>query len=284
MPSTCALLLYFTAAQAVFAAVDPWLQGSGLLGDTPLATGTAGRCIFAGVFTDSAVLQQAPQSAALYGVVVSPSGGLDVTTLAVNVTLSRDGLGVVVAAAAQFVDVVNASYAHWKAVLPPQAGSAQPHTIALSCSGCPGGEGVVRSLRDVLIGDVYLCSGQSNMWLPMHFSFSRNATFEAWRRGRYRNIRLSNMPRNAQPDNAWPQYDVHVAPRVGWGDDFGAVSGGGWKRSDVGTYPTRRWPAMVPVTSGTTTRLTSSARHAGTLRSHSRTWRARATRRSRCSA
>ena len=137
MPSTCALLLYFTAAQAVFAAVDPWLQGSGLLGDTPRlppATWPVGAS-FAGVFTDSAVLQQAPQSAALYGVVVSPSGGLDVTTLAVNVTLSRDGLGVVVAAAAQFVDVVNASYAHWKAVLPPQAsrkrGRRQKRSVAL---------------------------------------------------------------------------------------------------------------------------------------------------------
>eukprot|EP00937_MAST-01D_sp_MAST-1D-sp2_P002517 g2517.t1 len=233
------LLLCATAQATTAGAVDPWLQGSGLLGDTPRlppATWLAGAS-FAGVFTDSAVLQQAPQASALYGVVVSPDGGLDATTLAVNVTLSRDGVGIVATSAAQYVDVVNASYAHWKAVLPPQPGSADPHTVALSCSGCPGGEGVVRSLHDVLIGDVYVCSGQSNMWLPMHFSFSRNATFEAWRRGRYRNIRLSNMPRNAQPDDAWPQYDLHVAPHVDWGDDFGAVSGGGWKRSDVGTYP-----------------------------------------------
>ena len=75
------------------------------------------------------------------------------------------------------------------------------------------------------------------MWLPVHFSFSRNITFDKWLAGKYRHIRMSNMPSNAQPDNAWPAYDLHIAPPTPQGGNFGAVKGGGWMLSDVGRYP-----------------------------------------------
>ena len=48
----------------------------------------------------------------------------------------------------------------WVAVLPPAAAGG-PHTLEVSA----GGE--VVTLSDVLVGDVWLCSGQSNMQLPM---------------------------------------------------------------------------------------------------------------------
>ena len=72
---------------------------------------------------------------------------------------------------------------------------------------------------------------------PVHFSFSRNRTFDKWLAGKYRHIRLANMPHNAQPDSAWPEYDLQIAPPTPLGDIFGAVEGGGWKLSDVGRYP-----------------------------------------------
>jgi sialate O-acetylesterase len=49
----------------------------------------------------------------------------------------------------------------WEAVLPP-SGSGGPYTIEITA---PEADPVL--IRDVLIGDVWLCSGQSNMELPM---------------------------------------------------------------------------------------------------------------------
>ena len=48
----------------------------------------------------------------------------------------------------------------WVAVLPPAAAGG-PHTLEVSAYG------EVVTLSDVLVGDVWLCSGQSNMQLPM---------------------------------------------------------------------------------------------------------------------
>ena len=36
-------------------------------------------------------------------------------------------------------------------------------------------------IRNVVFGEVWFCSGQSNAWLPMHFSLSRNRTYDALR-------------------------------------------------------------------------------------------------------
>ena len=38
------------------------------------------------------------------------------------------------------------------------------------------------------------CAGQSNMWLPMHFDTSRNATYDAVLAGKYQNIRMHTFP------------------------------------------------------------------------------------------
>jgi sialate O-acetylesterase len=45
----------------------------------------------------------------------------------------------------------------WEALLKPMAASKQPRTITVTASG------ETRTLRDVLVGEVWLCSGQSNM-------------------------------------------------------------------------------------------------------------------------
>ena len=45
------------------------------------------------------------------------------------------------------------------------------------------------TLTDVTFGDVWLCSGQSNMWLPLLHTFSRNKSVDALQRGQYGNIR-----------------------------------------------------------------------------------------------
>lgn len=118
-------------------------------------------------------------------------------------------------------------------------------------------------------------AGQSNMWLPVHYSFSRNSTFDKVLKGRYKNvvpapissrfagdpcrspshanataepsspvlprrqtqIRLHAVARNAQPDNAWPTYDPFVSPPPPPYSNFGALESGGWLHASVGTYP-----------------------------------------------
>jgi sialate O-acetylesterase len=50
----------------------------------------------------------------------------------------------------------------WRVVLPPMPASSAPFTLTLTG---PGGDAV--SLVDLLVGDVFLCSGQSNMGLPV---------------------------------------------------------------------------------------------------------------------
>ena len=38
------------------------------------------------------------------------------------------------------------------------------------------------------------CSGQSNMWLVMHFDTSRNITYDKVMAGKYKNIRMHTTP------------------------------------------------------------------------------------------
>jgi sialate O-acetylesterase len=51
----------------------------------------------------------------------------------------------------------------WMLTVPTPAGTMQPHTLIVSEQG---GDSV--TLTDVLIGEVWLCSGQSNMEMPLN--------------------------------------------------------------------------------------------------------------------
>jgi sialate O-acetylesterase len=88
---------------------------------------------------DSMVLQRAPQAAVVWGF---GDAGSEITTTFQGKTLTPvkvDATGV------------------WRQHLPPTAASKTPTTIAFS-----GSDGSKAELKDVLFGDVYLCSGQSN--------------------------------------------------------------------------------------------------------------------------
>lgn len=59
----------------------------------------------------------------------------------------------------------------WKVTLPATPASATGLTINITCDACSGGASAV-SLQDVLVGDVHLCSGQSNMDFQVQSSFN----------------------------------------------------------------------------------------------------------------
>lgn len=79
-----------------------------------------------------------------------------------------------------------------------------PHTISIS-----DGEEIV--LRDVLIGEVWLCSGQSNMEMPVMGFPSQpvEGSFEAIAEsGKYKNLRIFHVKRNPKDHSFNEYYDA----------------------------------------------------------------------------
>eukprot|EP00750_Incisomonas_marina_P013073 INCI17218.2.p1 GENE.INCI17218.2~~INCI17218.2.p1 ORF type:complete len:516 (-),score=65.07 INCI17218.2:453-1928(-) len=111
--------------------------------------GGSGSFAFAHVYSDHMVLQRAPLAASIWG------WGSPGSTINVNLTDATDGSPIQGAAASAQVNVDGT----WRALLPPQPASEAPVNVTATdtVSGASIGFG------DVLFGDVYVCSGQSNM-------------------------------------------------------------------------------------------------------------------------
>jgi hypothetical protein len=163
------------------------------------------------------VLQRGPAKAAVYGVLV----GNMTAEPSVNVTVqASDGSSYSVPAEIGTVQQpwsypglewpwnYEGPFVSWKAVLQPAATGGN-YTILAECSDCDGiaREFTRANITNVTFGDVWYCSGQSNMWLPVGNSFSRNDTWDAiTQAGKYRNIRIMAGDSGAQEDgtfNPW---------------------------------------------------------------------------------
>ncbi len=129
---------------------------------------------FARIFTDHAVLQQGGPIAVW---------GTATPSQAVTVTLNGPSLkDLAVSATAD-------ARGRWHAALPATAAGG-PYTLAVTA----GGAGT--TLSDVMVGDVYLCGGQSNMEFP-----ARLAT-DAWSaigNSANPNIRFVNIAKDSEP-------------------------------------------------------------------------------------
>jgi len=133
---------------------------------------------FASGLGSGMVMQQAPASAAVYGSIPTSSPA----NTALSVTLaSTDGK-------------YNKAYPTnarddftWKVIFDPLPAGGN-YSITVTCSNCPNTTMV--QLTDITFGDIWFCSGQSNMWLPLWFTFDRNATTAAILNGSYTNIRI----------------------------------------------------------------------------------------------
>ncbi len=83
----------------------------------------------------------------------------------------------------------------WQVKLPPLAASAEPRTLVVS------GTNEIR-FDDVLVGEVWLCSGQSNMEKPLGERKGQRPTdnaAEEIRNADHPRIRVFQMPRNGRP-------------------------------------------------------------------------------------
>lgn len=116
---------------------------------------------FAASYGSHMVLQQAPRRAVVWGYHHGHGG----------VVLELDG---------EAVDVADGGEPNsWIAKLPPTAGGTEPHTLALWGGGAAGNATQRQVLDDVLFGDVWVCSGQSNMAFLLEHAFSGAALVNA---------------------------------------------------------------------------------------------------------
>ena len=121
---------------------------------------------FANTQGDHMVLQQAPAKAQVWGFAAAGAS--------VTVTSTASG--------AAPVTVSAGADGTWAAALAPVAAS----TTAVTISASSGGETI--TLLDVLYGDVFFCSGQSNMQFTVQQTF--NATAELALAANYPHVRL----------------------------------------------------------------------------------------------
>jgi len=148
--------------------------------DTPSLSCGAGLC-FASGLGSGMVLQQAPARAALYGSVPAGSPAAAAVSVSFNAT---DGSGF-----AKVYSTTAAADGTWKVLLDARPGGGS-YAARADCASCAGGGKSSNTLTDIVFGDVFFCSGQSNMWLPLWFTFERNETTARTAAGAYDNLRL----------------------------------------------------------------------------------------------
>jgi sialate O-acetylesterase len=166
------------------------------------AAGTPCLANFSANYGSTMVLQRAPAQASIYGFANGAA--------AVSITLSgSDHLSRGVASTIHSAAVHDGA---WKVMLPPKMAGGS-YQIALSCGSSSSttkrdGErsdgdvmvpAVVPPLEDVTFGDVWYCSGQSNMELSLKFTFERNKTVADILAGKYQTIRAYLNPHVTSP-------------------------------------------------------------------------------------
>ena len=148
---------------------------------------------FSGVFDHNMVLQRAPSMAALYGSAGNVTGS---SPAQVTVHVSSSDRDVSKTYTSPVDDEGN-----WKVLLDP-AEAGGDYTMSVACTrGCMNTSEM--TLVNVTYGDVYFCSGQSNMELKLHFTFSRNDTLDAIGAGKYHNIRIRQFPHSPSNDTVY---------------------------------------------------------------------------------
>jgi hypothetical protein len=153
------------------------------------------------------VLQQAPSKSAVYGIAVGNPSAVKVTVFdeekktsyvvdaEFNTTHQPFGDPQYVGGEADYASkgaYVGGPHSTWKAFLKPTPAGGN-FTITAVCTGCYEDTATPFasiSVSNITWGDVWHCSGQSNMWLPVGNSFAHNDTIKNISAGKYHNIRL----------------------------------------------------------------------------------------------
>ena len=139
------------------------------------------------------------------------------------------GSAVVVTFAGQDAEAVVADDGSWRAVLPPLAASATGRELVVRCA-----DEVLR-VADVLVGDVWLCGGQSNMEWKLRSSRDADVEIESADSPEIRFLRLPKIARSE------PQRDFPVKnAKSDEGNWFACVPEHAGNCTGVGYYFARR--------------------------------------------
>jgi hypothetical protein len=122
---------------------------------------------FAGIFSDHAVLQRG-EALTVWG-------------------RAAPGLGVTVSLGGKSAEAKADAQGRWRASMPAMSAGG-PYTLSVS------GAGASTTLKDIMIGDVYLCGGQSNMEFPVRLSTGAWPEFPG-----NPDLRFVNIPRTSEP-------------------------------------------------------------------------------------
>lgn len=143
--------------------------------------------LLSGSFGDNMVLQREPLISHLFGAAVVSSVGISNGKISISV-FSAD-----VSYTLEATTGVNGT---WKSFLKPQsAGGNFSVTVSFAYNASLT---MKTAITNVTFGDVFFCSGQSNMWLPVQYTFERWNTMDKLKNGAYQNIRLFNVPKVEQ--------------------------------------------------------------------------------------
>ena len=137
---------------------------------------------------DHMVLQQSPAKSSVYGT-LTPGASTPTVTATVSGGATYQVTGTVTGD-------------QWVAYLKPAAAGGD-YTVTVTCAGCSTNGTNTIAISDVTFGDVWYCSGQSNMALPLVHTISRNISLAAIQGGKYSNIRLHGMSSNMNPAFDW---------------------------------------------------------------------------------
>ena len=114
---------------------------------------------------------------------------------------------VTVAFAGQRVAATADAHGRWRVELAPlRAGG--PHTLTVSARH-------TLRIRDVLVGEVWLCSGQSNMEWPVRASLEAKAEIATARHPKLRHVKLPRNPQGAPAEDVTAPWEVCSPETVG---------------------------------------------------------------------
>ena len=177
---------------------------------------------FAGPINDGVVLQRAPAHAAVLGSVPPASPANAPLTLTFS---GADGAGAAYNKSFAFAAMADFT---WKLVLPDAFEAGGNFTVQVTCLSCAGGVTSI-SRTNVTFGDVWVCSGQSNMQLGMWSSFLQDEIDARVLQGEFESIRMWGMDNGGtNVSGNW----IQPAAQAGWcrnqswvareGEDMGA--------------------------------------------------------------
>jgi hypothetical protein len=195
-------------------------------------------------FGSNMVLQREPAKAAIYGTVVPLNGLAQPATVTVLVTVDGENSYTLRTQATGY------NYSQWLVYLAPHAYGGNV-TIAATCQDGCGNASYSAIMTNTTFGEVFYCSGQSNMWLPLLHTFTRNDTVKGIHNGTYSHIH-AKIPIEARylrldapwmtasqaiADGNWtvPSFSLFQFPSTCW--YFAQALSDEWRRDGLPTIP-----------------------------------------------